>query len=94
MGFDNLAYPIKSLLSSYKPTSVTNVGNKLEVKLSFKLPAVFGLNTVTFSVRFNSLLKLPKSAEISMVIGCGIREEDGLYGERFRLPLKEVYFSK
>jgi len=46
------------------------------------------------SVRLKSLLKLPKSAEISMVIGCGIREEDGLYGERFRLPLKEVYFSK
>ena len=46
------------------------------------------------SVRLKSLLKLPKSAEISMVIGCGVREEDGLYGERFRLPLKEVYFSK
>ena len=46
------------------------------------------------SVRLKSLLKLPKSAEISMVIGCGIREEDGLYGERFRLHLKEVYFSK
>ena len=46
------------------------------------------------SVRLKLLLKLPKNAEISMVIGCGIREEDGLYGERFRLPLKEVYFSK
>ena len=46
------------------------------------------------SVRLKSLLKLPKNAEISMVIGCGVREEDGLYGERFRLPLKEVYFSK
>jgi len=46
------------------------------------------------SVRLKSLLKLPRNAEISMVIGCGVREEDGLYGERFRLPLKEVYFSK
>ena len=46
------------------------------------------------SVRLKSLLKLPKNAEISMVIGCGVREEDGVYGERFRLPLKEVYFSK
>ena len=46
------------------------------------------------SVRLKALLKLPKKAEISMVIGCGIRKEEGLYGERFRIPFEEVYFKK
>jgi hypothetical protein len=26
-----------------------------------------------------------------MVIGCGIRKTEGVYGERFRIPFKEVY---
>ena len=46
------------------------------------------------SVRLKALLKLPKKAEISMVIGCGIRKEGGLYGDRFRIPFEEVYFKK
>ena len=29
-----------------------------------------------------------------MVLGCGIREEQGIYGERFRVPFDEVYFKK
>jgi hypothetical protein len=29
-----------------------------------------------------------------MVIGCGIRKEEGLYGDRFRIPFEEVYFKK
>ena len=46
------------------------------------------------SVRLKALLKLPKKAEISMVIACGIRKEGGLYGDRFRIPFEEVYFKK
>ena len=46
------------------------------------------------SVRLKSLLKLPKDAEISMVIGCGIRQKDGVYGNRFRIPFNEIYFKK
>ena len=46
------------------------------------------------SVRLKGLLKLPKKAEISMVIGCGIRSKEGLYGERFRIPFDQVYFSR
>ena len=46
------------------------------------------------SVRLKSLLKLPKDAEISMVIGCGIRLKDGVYGNRFRIPFNEIYFKK
>ncbi len=38
-----------------------------------------------------SILKLPRGAEINMVIGCGIRDENGIYGPRFRVPFEEVY---
>lgn len=43
----------------------------------------------TFRIR--KILGLPKGAEINMVIGCGIRDENGIYGERFRVPFEEVY---
>lgn len=38
-----------------------------------------------------SILKLPRGAEINMVIGCGIRDEHGVYGPRFRVPFDKVY---
>jgi len=38
-------------------------------------------------------LNLPKAAEISMIIGCGIRTNKGVYGPRFRIPFDEVYFQ-
>lgn len=38
-----------------------------------------------------SILKLPRGAEINMVIGCGIRDENGVYGPRFRVPFDNVY---
>ena len=37
------------------------------------------------------VLGLPRKAEINMVIGCGVREEKGIYGPRFRVPFEEVY---
>ena len=43
------------------------------------------------SKRLKKLLKLPSGAQISMVIGCGIRKPEGLYGKRFRIPFSEVY---
>jgi len=43
------------------------------------------------SQRLKKVLGLPKKAEISMVIGCGIRKPEGVYGERFRVPFQEVY---
>jgi len=43
------------------------------------------------SLRIKRLLKLPYGAEINMVISCGIRKPEGVYGERFRIPFKEVY---
>ncbi|HPW66472.1 MAG TPA: nitroreductase family protein [Salinivirgaceae bacterium] len=44
------------------------------------------------SRRVKKLLKLPCSAEINMVIPCGIRKGmRGIRGERFRVPFEEVY---
>jgi len=37
------------------------------------------------------ILNLPSGAEINMVISCGIRDEKGIYGPRFRVPFEEVY---
>jgi nitroreductase len=41
--------------------------------------------------RVKKILGIPWTAEINMVIGCGIRAENGIYGERFRVPFEEVY---
>lgn len=45
------------------------------------------------TLRVKNILKLPRSAEINMVISCGIREENGIYGPRFRVPFEDVYVS-
>ena len=29
-----------------------------------------------------------------MIVGCGIRKPEGVYGDRFRLPVEDVYFEK
>jgi nitroreductase len=46
------------------------------------------------SLRIKKILHLPARSEINMILGCGIREEQGVYGERFRVPFDEVYFKK
>ncbi|WP_298761614.1 nitroreductase family protein [uncultured Psychroserpens sp.] len=47
------------------------------------------------TLRVKQILSLPRGAEINMVIGCGIRNEDkGIYGPRFRVPFDEVYFER
>lgn len=46
------------------------------------------------SLRIKEILGLPDTAEINMVIGCGIRAENGIYGDQFRLPLEDIYFEK
>jgi len=44
------------------------------------------------SLRVKKALNLPWASEVTMVIGCGIRDEDkGVYGPRFRVPFEEVY---
>jgi nitroreductase len=46
------------------------------------------------SLLVKKALNLPSSSEINMIIACGIREDNGIYGERFRVPFEEVYFKK
>lgn len=43
------------------------------------------------SLRVKKALGLGRGTEINMVIGCGKRDEKGVYGARFRVPFKEVY---
>jgi nitroreductase len=46
------------------------------------------------SARVKKLLNLPKAAEINMIIGCGKGLPEGVYGNRFRLPIEEVIFKR
>lgn len=39
------------------------------------------------------ILALPKEAEITMVVSCGLRSEHGVWGERYRVPFDVVYRS-
>lgn len=41
--------------------------------------------------RVKNVLDLPLGAEINMIVSCGIRKPEGVYGERFRVPFEEVY---
>jgi nitroreductase len=43
------------------------------------------------SRRIKNILQLPYGAEINMVMSCGIREENGVWGDRMRIPFDEVY---
>ncbi len=43
------------------------------------------------TLRIKRILGLPWGAEITMTIGCGIRDEKGIYGQRFRIPFEKVY---
>jgi len=43
------------------------------------------------TLRVKRILGIPWSAEINMIIGCGKRDDKGIYGPRFRVPFKEVY---
>ncbi|RZN83410.1 MAG: nitroreductase family protein [Winogradskyella sp.] len=45
------------------------------------------------TLRVKHILGLPRGAEVNMVIGCGIRDDKGIYGPRFRVPFDSVYFE-
>lgn len=47
------------------------------------------------SRRVKNILNLPYGAEVNMIVSCGIRKgNDGIWGERYRVPFNEVYFEK
>ena len=37
------------------------------------------------------ILNLPFGAEVNMIISCGLREDQGVWGDRMRVPFDEVY---
>ena len=46
------------------------------------------------SLRVKRILSLPYSSEINMVISCGIRDDDGVYGKQIRVPFDDTYFKR
>ena len=46
------------------------------------------------SLRVKRILSLPFSSEINMVISCGIRDDDGVYGKQIRVPFDDIYFKR
>lgn len=45
------------------------------------------------SKKVKKILGLPRRAEITMVVSCGVRDDEGVYGPQFRVPFEEVYFE-
>jgi len=43
------------------------------------------------TLKVKNILNLPSKSEINMVIGCGIRKKEGIYGNQLRVPFKDVY---
>lgn len=43
------------------------------------------------TLQVKKILNLPRGAEINMVIGCGVRSENGIYGPQFRVPFETTY---
>jgi nitroreductase len=43
------------------------------------------------SVRVKRILNLPLGAEVNMIISCGLRAENGVFGDRVRIPFDDVY---
>ena len=43
------------------------------------------------TLNVKNILNLPSGSEINMVIGCGIRTNEGIYGDQLRVPFNEVY---
>ncbi|MCB0514631.1 MAG: nitroreductase family protein [Chitinophagales bacterium] len=44
------------------------------------------------SKQIKKLLNLPAGAEVNMIVSCGIRKgNEGIWGERFRVPFEDVY---
>ena len=43
------------------------------------------------SIRIKKILNIPSVTEINMIIGCGLSDEQGIYGERFRIPFEKIY---
>jgi nitroreductase len=44
--------------------------------------------------RVKRALNLPRGSEINMIISVGLGTEEGIWGERFRVPFDEVVFKK
>jgi|TARA_Y100000992_G_scaffold300000_1_gene267770 nitroreductase len=103
-----IKYLYVSIKGLFKPIhrQVTHVDKRIRGHKSVALAAQtfmismsgYGYDTCPMegfdSKMIKKVLELPKESEISMVIGCGIRAKNGIYGPRFRVPFNEIYIKK
>lgn len=44
------------------------------------------------TLRVKSILDIPQNAEVSLIVSCGLREEQGVRGQRVRLPFEQTHY--
>ena len=100
-----LKYSVFQVVGLFKPTyrQVRNSDMRIVAHKSAGLAAqnfmismaAIGYDTCPMegsdTLRVKKILNLPWGSEINMVIGCGIRDDKGIYGDRFRIPFNQVY---
>lgn len=105
--FGWLKYSIFQIVGLFKPTyrQVRNSDMRIVAHKSAGLAAqnfMISMAAINYdtcpmegsdTLLVKKLLHLPRGAEINMVIACGVRDENGIYGNRFRIPFNEVYFK-
>ena len=103
LGF--IKYSIFQIIGIFKPTYrqtrlsdmriVTQKSAGLAAENFMISMAAIGYDTCPMegcdTLRVKQILGLPAAAEINMVISCGIRDDKGVYGPRFRVPFDQVY---
>ena len=84
-------------------------GNRADIRISVHKSAALAAENFMLSMRaegydtcpmegmdakrIKRFLKLPRKAEVVMVIGCGPGTKDGIYSDRFRIPNEDVIFE-
>lgn len=96
MGGIGIFRPIVRQVSENDTRIVVHKSNALAAQTFMIAMANEGYDTCPLegfdSRRIKKILNLPYSAEITMVVSCGIRKgNDGIWGERYRVPFEQVY---
>lgn len=90
-----LARPIVRQVSEHDTRVVVHKSCALAVQTFMLAMAEAGYDTCPLegfdSLLVKRVLHLPVSAEVNMVVTCGVRLPDGVWGDRYRQPFDETY---
>lgn len=93
--FVGLFRPIKRQVSEDDVNTVVHKSCALVAQTFMLAMSEQGVDTCPLegfdSLRVKRILKLPCHCGINMIITCGYRKEEGVRGERFRMPFEEFY---